>query len=53
MEAIKQNGCALQFVKEQTRRNIMEALKQNGFTLEFVKEQTKEIMYGSSQTRWK
>ena len=57
LEAVKQNGCALEyvkeqteeicsalkFVKEQTKEICLEAVKQNGLALEFVKEQTKEI----------
>ena len=43
LEAVKQNGWALQFVKEQTEEICLEAVKQNGWALQFVKEQTEEI----------
>jgi hypothetical protein len=40
MEAVKQDGLALQFVKEQTDLICMEAVKQDCLALQFVKEQT-------------
>ena len=40
---IRQNGCNLQYVKEQTPEICLEAVKQNGYALKFVKEQTPEI----------
>ena len=45
MEAVKQNGWALEFVNKelQTPEICMEAVKQNGRALKFVKEQTPEI----------
>ena len=43
LEAVKEDGWALQFVKEQTREICLEAVKQNGYALEYVKDQTKEI----------
>jgi hypothetical protein len=43
LEAVKQNGHALQYVKKQTPELCLEAVKQNGFALQYVKEQTPEI----------
>jgi hypothetical protein len=43
LEAVKQNGYALQYVKKQTPEICMEAVKQNGYALIYVKEQTPEI----------
>ncbi|MDR1984220.1 MAG: DUF4116 domain-containing protein [Prevotellaceae bacterium] len=41
--AVKENGLALEFVKEQTPEICMEAVKQNGWALKYVKEQTPEM----------
>ena len=41
--AVKRDGYALQYVKEQTFEMCLEAVKQNGYSLKFVKEQTHEI----------
>jgi len=43
LAAVKENGDALRFVKEQTEEMCLAAVKQNGNTLRFVKEQTEEI----------
>ena len=43
MEMVRQDGMALQYVKEQTPEICMEAVKQNGWALEYVEEQTPEI----------
>src|SRR5574344_635628 len=43
LEAVKQNGYVLEYVKEQTPEICLEAVKQNGHALEYVKEQTPEI----------
>ena len=43
LEVVKQNGYALQFVKDQTEEICLEAVKHNGFTLQYVKKQTEEI----------
>ena len=43
LEAVKQNGYTLQYVKEQTEEICLEAVKQNGYVLQYVKEQTEEI----------
>ena len=43
LEAVKQHGYTLQYVKEQTPEICLEAVKQNGFALQYVKEQTPEI----------
>ena len=43
MNAVKQDGNALQFVEIQTKEICMEAVKENGNALQFVKIQTKEI----------
>ncbi len=41
--AVKENGYALEYVKEQTSEMCLEAVKRDGLTLKFVKEQTPEI----------
>jgi hypothetical protein len=43
LEAVKNNGYALQFVNTQTPEICLEAVKQNGYALQFVKIQTPEI----------
>ena len=43
LEAVKQNGDALQYVKEQSEAICLEAVKQNGDALRYVKEQSEAI----------
>ena len=43
LEAVKQNGSALIYVKEQTEEISLAAVKQDGYALKYVKEQTEEI----------
>ena len=43
MKAVKEDGLALEHVKEQTHEICLEAVKENGHALEYVKEQTYEI----------
>ena len=43
LKAVKQDGTALRYVKEQTEQICLEAVKQNWRALQFVKEQTPEI----------
>ena len=43
LEAVKQNGLTLRYVKEQTPEICFEAVKTNGYALRYVKEQTPEI----------
>ena len=43
LEMVKQDGYALQFVKEQTPELCMAAVQQNGWALQFVEEQTPEV----------
>ncbi len=43
MVAVKQDGYALQWVKEQTPGLCLAAVQQNSFALMFVKERTPEI----------
>ena len=38
LEAVKQNGYALQYVKEQTEEICFEAVKQDGYALQYVNE---------------
>ena len=38
LEAVKQNGFALQYVKEQTSEICLEAVKQNELALRYVKD---------------
>ena len=45
LEAVKQNGLALEYVKEQTKEICLEAVKQDGYALQYVKEQTPEIIH--------
>ena len=45
LQAVKQNGYALQWVKEQTPEICLEAVKQYGQALEYVKEQTPLIIH--------
>ncbi len=47
MIAIKQNGCTLCFVKNQTLELCMEAVKQDGLALQSVKNQTPELCMGA------
>ena len=37
MEAVKQNGYRIEYVKDQTLEICMEAVKQNGKALEYVR----------------
>ena len=39
LEAVKENGNALRYVKEQTEAICLEAVKKNGYALRYVKEQ--------------
>ena len=43
LEAVKENGFALKWVKNQTPDICLEAVKQNGFALRFVINQTHEM----------
>jgi Domain of unknown function (DUF4116) len=43
MEAVKQYGCALEYVKNQTEKICMRAVKQNCFALRYVRNQTHAI----------
>jgi hypothetical protein len=43
IEAVEQNGYAIEYVKEQTEAICMAAVKQNGNALYNVKEQTEAI----------
>ena len=43
LEAVKQDGWALQYVKDQTEDICLEAVKENGLALKFVKNQTHDI----------
>ena len=38
LEAVKKDGYALQYVKEQTDTICLEAVKNNGYALQYVKE---------------
>ena len=41
--AVKQNGYALQYVKDQTTEICLEAVKQSGDALQYAKDRTTEI----------
>ena len=43
LEAVKQDGDSLQYVKEQTEAMCLEAVKQDSDSLKYVKEQTEAI----------
>jgi len=43
LEAVKDNGANLPFVKKQTEKICLEAVKNNGFALPFVIKQTYKI----------
>ena len=43
MEAVKRNGYALQYVKDQTEAICLEAVKEDGYALRYVKDQTEAI----------
>ena len=45
LEAVKQNGFALKYVKEQTQEICLQAVKQNGLALRFVINQTPLIIH--------
>ena len=38
LEAVKQNGFALQYVKEQTPEICLEAVKEDGYALQYVRD---------------
>ena len=42
-EAVRQDGYALQYVKDQTPELCLEAVKQDGYALRYVKDQTPEL----------
>ena len=43
LEAVKQDGHALQYVKDQTEAVALEAVKRNGHALRYVKDQTEAV----------
>ena len=43
LAAVKQNGYALQYIKDQTEEMCLAAVKEDGYALKFVKEQTEEM----------
>jgi hypothetical protein len=45
MEAVKRNGRALEYVKNQNENICLQAVKQNGMALKYVKEQNEDICY--------
>ena len=44
LQAVKQNGLALQYVKEQDKEICLQAVKEDGYALRYVKEYYKEIL---------
>ena len=54
LEAVKRNGYALQYVKEQSKDICLEAVKQDGYALRYVNKKifikTKEVVQGNSST---
>ena len=47
LEAVKQNGYTLQYVKEQSEAVCLEAVKQNGDALRYVHRNTFRVFMGS------
>lgn len=43
LNAVKQDGLAVKFVKDQTEEICREAVNENGMALQYVKDQTDEI----------
>ena len=43
LEAVKQDGHALRYVKDQTEAVALEAVKQDGYALRYVKDQTEAV----------
>ena len=43
LEAVKENGSALKYVKDQTEEMCMKAVRENGYALQFVKNQTENV----------
>ena len=43
LKAVKQDGYALRYVKDQTEAVAIEAVKQNGDALRYVKDQTEAV----------
>jgi len=43
LEAVKRNGYALRYVKDQTEAVCLEAVKRNGYALQYVKDQTEAV----------
>ena len=43
MEAVRQNGSALQYVRDQRETICLEAVRENGYALKYVNNQTEEI----------
>ncbi|HID9495110.1 TPA: DUF4116 domain-containing protein, partial [Clostridioides difficile] len=53
MEAMRENGWALQYVKEQTEEICMEAVREDGEALQYVKNQTLKVCIESiRQNKW-
>ena len=46
---VQREGCALQFVEEQTHEICLAAVQQYGYALQLVKEQTHEICLAAVQ----
>lgn len=53
LEAVKQNGLALEYIENQTDEICMEAVKQNCWALQFVKNQTHKIILEASKRDWR
>jgi len=43
IEAVREDGTTLEYVKNQTENICLEAVRQDGYALQYVKEQTEEI----------
>ena len=43
LEAVKQDGYALRYVKEQSEAVCLEAVKQDGYALQYVKEPSEAV----------
>ena len=43
LEAVKKDGYALRYVKDQTEAMALEAVKKDGYALQYVKDQTEAV----------
>lgn len=51
LRAVRQNGCSLRYVKEQTEGMCLESVRNSGLALKFVVVQTEEICLEAVRNR--